>query len=49
VLLDPVVALSCGSSYLAVFALEILDLAFHLRQLTLQTSHVLVELLQLEC
>jgi hypothetical protein len=39
---------SCGASYLAVFALEIFDLAFHLRHLILQISHVLVDLLHLE-
>ena len=27
---------SCGSNYLAVFALEILDLVFHIRQLTME-------------
>src|SRR5215213_3909513 len=33
---------------LAVFAVEIIDLGFHLRHLILQTSHVVVVLLQLE-
>jgi len=33
---------------LAVFALEIIDLVFHLRHLILQSSHVVAVLLQLE-
>jgi hypothetical protein len=44
--LESLLALLCFE--LAVFAVEIIDLGFHLRHLTLQTSHVFVELLQLE-
>src|SRR5215203_2264303 len=36
------------SSYLAVFAVEIIDLVFHIRHLILQTSPFLAVLLQLE-